>query len=481
MSACGPGVVPGPHGSFDQVRRSLILEERDVMTNRQHIPHPIVALFTACALALVAGCGASGDDRPAPTITSSVPPTTELTIGGEVSTVPRDPASSTEPLRPGVLTTSGVTYSIGEMVGSMVDITITDSEGGRFGYVYAGMAGIGTAEDFSAQLVDIFELSSTSVFVEATVDFSQIAGPLSMQDLFADSPADYLTWMAARPGVTAGPVTDTVFAGLPAQTMSYDVGVVDEAVPCYPDGRGCLASVTDGNFSYAYVDFEQTSVTLYQLKVAGLTFVIAVSELAGASDLAKTITIAERAVPTSAGDAVPLERTSPLSPEVEYYWSGSSLGTYTIVGSPDVKVGASEPGATWVDLISRDGYPCLSITDGAHANVFETMPDGSIQEGEPLTSDFIAFVADNDRVDVVRPASPTVIGAVDAVAIDVTAKQPLGHELFPLFFGGLTLGTGTVRIVAVLREPDAPPDIVMVELDSPCEAVFDSLRLHLNP
>ncbi len=180
---------------------------------------------------------------------------------------------------------------MGETTGPALEITITDDVGERYGYSVPGMAGIGDANDLSAQLVDVFELGTAEVFVEARVDFSQLSGgvPPEMVEL---APSDFLTWMSTRPGVTASEITETTFAGVPARTMTYNVGEVEGSLPCYPgDDRGCLASVTNTALGFGYVDFENTSMTLYQFEVAGVNIVVAVSALPGAAELAQTITI----------------------------------------------------------------------------------------------------------------------------------------------------------------------------------------------
>ena len=436
-------------------------------------------------LVATAGCGsdsrgstASQPDGAAAATTASVPDDLEIAGAVTVPSIASDSETPAELIRMGVPTTAGTTYALDGLAGPALDVTITDPSGGRFGYVFTGTAGIGLAADLSAQLVDIFSLSATSVHTDALVDFADITGPSAMSGLFERSPTDFLSWMSTRPGVTPGPIADTTFAGWPATTMTYDVGEVEGALPCYPDGRGCLASVTDAHLSGAYVDFEGTTVTLYQVKIAGLTIVVVVSELPGAAELAATITLKPTAAPPGADGAVALERMGQLSSDSRYYWAGSSFGTYTFAGSEAIRVGRGDPSVAWVDFFADGELPCLSIVDGTQAVMLEEAADGSSAEAGPVTAEFSERVATDPRLDVVQPTSPVTLGDVDAVSIDVTPTTDIGMQGVNLIGFGIPLRSGaTYRIVALSRSSDGAPDIVMLELGTACAAVLDDLTV----
>ena len=283
--------------------------------------------------------------------------------------------------------------------------------------------------------------------------------------------------MAGRPGITAGPVADTVFAGRPAKTMTYDVGHVDGAVPCHSgDDRACLSSVTNPQAGLAYQDYEGTTVTLYQIDVAGLTLVVAVSELPGAAQFAATITVAEGKPAAGTADAIALERTGPLAEGVTYFWDRSSIGTYKFIGDPAVKVGPfAPPVAHWVTLAHGQSEACMSISDGTQDVINQQDPGGGGHAAGPVTADLVNMITKMDFLHLLGPATPVSVGDVAATAIEVTG-EPGGLVIG----GGLMVAPGTkVRIVVIPRDGDAAPDVVMVELGSPCQALFDSLTLEL--
>ena len=441
---------------------------------------PYVTVLAALAIA-AAGCG-SGDGAASaePRATAPAPPTADtLDITGVVTTPSIDAGSTTpgEVIRLGVPTTAGTTYLLAGLAGPAVDITITDPVGDRFGYVLTGMAGIGLAEDMSAQLVDIFSLSATSVHKDALIDLSNITGGASRSGLFERSPTDFLTWMSTRPGVTAGPIIDSTFAGWPARTMTYDVGEVDGAVPCYPDSRGCLSSVTDAHLSAGYVDFEGTTVTLHQIEVAGLSIVVVVSERPGAADLANTIQIEPSDPPPGSDGAIALERMSPLADDARYYWSRSTFGTYTLAGAAAVRIGRGDPYESWLEFYAEGDLPCMSIADGTSAALPEIAADGSPTEAGPVPSDFIARIAGNPMLAVVQPVTAATVAGVEGSSIDVTLMADAGNnDAVSVISGGLPIVSGrTYRILGLPRGDASAPDIVMVELRSPCVPVFDSL------
>lgn len=163
----------------------------------------LIAALTASVM--VTGCGQSGSDRAdasaeAPNVTAEN--TAPLRVGGQVNaspSTPLTPSSTTEvdedasvsapttapdtegtnePLREGVPTRAGVTYSLDAAAGSDAAVSITDPHGGRFGFVVDGWASLSAAEDGSVNLVDIFELSSMYVYKDATYDLSQPTGAL---------------------------------------------------------------------------------------------------------------------------------------------------------------------------------------------------------------------------------------------------------------------------------------------------------------
>jgi hypothetical protein len=466
-------------------RHRRLYGRSDQLMNR-----PSFRIFAAVlATVAVGGCGGAantksgtGATRPPTSPTTDPPNTGELPISGAVTTSPAPAGAEAEiqPMRSGVPTTPGTTYSLSTITGSTVDITITDPDGERFGYDIPGMAGIGNADDLSAQLVDIFELSTAEVFTDATVDFAELTGGHPPAGFFASAPDDFLSWMAGRPGVTAGPTTETTFAGHPAATMTYDVGSVDDSIPCYAgDDRGCLASITNSQVGYGYVDYEGTTMTLYQLDVAGIRLVVAVSELPGAADLAATITIDERAPPDVAPGAVPIERVRPLTSGAMYYWAGSSIGTYTLIGNAPAEVGPfSRPGFAWIDFTVEGYPPCMSITDGTQDVLVESNPDGSAQPAGPITADLIDVVIGNGLLEVIEPPTSITIGDVEATAIDVTTVK---SDPVQVIGGGIPIWSDTtVRIVAIPRGQGAAPDVAMVVLGSPCEPMFDSLTVKVS-
>jgi hypothetical protein len=117
----------------------------------------------------------------------------------------------------------------------------------------------------------------------------------------------------------------------------------------------------------------------------------------------------------------------------------------------------------------------MSISDGVSASMVAPSATGWDPDG-PVGPDLIDRIIADEQLEVVAGPAPVAVGGVQAIAVEVTSALSL--DLVLLIGEGMPVWPDEiVRVVAIPRPGGGVPDVIMVELDSPCEAVYDSIEI----
>ncbi|MDP2290497.1 MAG: hypothetical protein Q8M22_04870 [Actinomycetota bacterium] len=267
-------------------------------------PHasPVRSLI-AVLLVAVTACGSNDEGSAAPTTqpaasTTSLEITTTTTAEPEiidsvtVETVatPGDGSTvveATETLRDGVPTVKGTTYSIIDPA-TKTGFSLVSSVDGAYPFLAPAYASLTVDEAGMEGLITIVGLDGTRTFIEPIVDVVQIPAD-GFQPLTEPVPADYLAWFAEMPGVTVGPVVETIVDGRPARSMTYSTGPTPNGLPCDANSvAGCLAALWNPNGAIMVYPGNETG-TLYELVVDGRRALLDVTIRKGAQEMFESL------------------------------------------------------------------------------------------------------------------------------------------------------------------------------------------------
>ena len=190
--------------------------------------------------------------------------------------------------------TAGTSYRVARSVVGR-SLQFTNPTNGTYGFLNPVGFVVSADEAGAEPLVSVVDLAALRVFTDPLVDVDAIiaAGAEAVLGATVAPPADFLAFFAALPGVEAGEVTATVFAGLPAKVMTWRFGAFDGGYPCSGSaGSNCVATtwLADGWVSsYAPGDAGST----YVLDIDGKTVVIEVPDRPGAEQVAGSIVIGD--------------------------------------------------------------------------------------------------------------------------------------------------------------------------------------------
>ncbi len=240
--------------------------------------------------------------EPAPETTEPAPETTER--AAETTTVETTVASLTtesgaeptlapsdaEELPDGPLS-AGTRYVIpgrASTITTSVEIEFTPPIDGLVAFAVPGFVGVSRDPAGLQPGLQIVALDRAEAIIDPAVDFANVSLPAP--ELVDDVPEDFLAWFGARPGITAGPITEVEFGGVPARQMTYQAGPVPGGFPCGPDvSKTCGAHLWVPS-GVAVVTLEGDAGTLYEV-VGGARVLIDIPEGVGSAELASSMTI----------------------------------------------------------------------------------------------------------------------------------------------------------------------------------------------
>jgi len=277
----------------------------------------IQALGIVAAVTLFAACSDDTTATPAATdapttVATTVPATTMVPVDTTVpaSTDPpaTDAPTTTEALLPslpvGQPLTDGTSYRMARSVIGR-SLQFTNPTDGAFGVSGPGGFFVAADQAGTEPLLGVFDLMKSRAFTDALIDLGTATtrpprpGALADADAAAltaatETPAtDYLAYFAALPGVEAGEVTTTEFAGHSAKVMTWRFGAFDGGYPCFGSARGnCVVTLW---FEVGVVASYWTgdAGTTYVLDIDGTTVVVEVPDRPGAKEAADSLVIGD--------------------------------------------------------------------------------------------------------------------------------------------------------------------------------------------
>lgn len=259
--------------------------------------HTLGTAFAAATIALLAA--ACSDDSKSSSTTKPVVETAAPTTTEQATTTTTAPLVAL-PAKQGTLAV-GTNYKVGRVVLQRA-LQLTGTADGQRGIAAAGRLWIYSDENVYVTLTDITQLrvfNDPQFDPTGTTDF-----PDKMMEVTQPMPQDPLAWAAALPGIQVSAITETTFGGQPARTLTYQFTDIPGTYPCpFSTSDKCVTGLfVPGNGSTGvFLPGDNTTVlwladdsgTLYELKLGDRTYLIDVSNVDGAAELAASIVIGD--------------------------------------------------------------------------------------------------------------------------------------------------------------------------------------------
>ena len=203
-----------------------------------------------------------------------------------------DPDDSTgeqavEELRDGVPTEKGKTYAIIDP-SSGTGFSLMSSVDGLYPFLAINTAALSLDEAGVEGMIGIYSLDRLRTFIDPNVDIFQIP-PDELEAVTEPIAVDYLTWVGGLPGVTVGPIEETIVDGWPARSMTYAFGPSANGLPCDDKSlAGCVFTLWNPAGSVSFYPPSETG-TLYEVLVDGSRALVDVAFRSGAQELFETL------------------------------------------------------------------------------------------------------------------------------------------------------------------------------------------------
>ncbi len=405
--------------------------------------------------------------------TTSGPPVTEPQKATTDSAPPDDTTAveAPVPVRNGARITLGHRFTTDKLLGDAADFTFLAPASGAWAALGDGYLALTADQTGKSPLIQAAEMDLTRILTNPSQNLDGLIGPDDSQP----APADVLGWFASRPGVTAGAIADGPLGGLPARSMTYSVGPFDGQTSCTAqDARPCLATLYNPIGAALYYSVGDSG-TMYELVVEGRHLLVDVADQPEAATLAASIQFSPRRPADVQADTQRLPLTGPLTPATTYFWTGSSLATYILAEGAGLEVtsnfrfGANPP----LQLGVGDAR-CMSISDGSTSSWVggATLDPNSTLAAMP--DDLLAALTTLRLLTVTSgPAAGTLDGHA-TTTLELTARG----KAVDLLAGSLTARAATTtRVMLVSRGDGQQPDVIMVDVGSPCEAMLTNIHL----
>jgi hypothetical protein len=364
-------------------------------------------------------------------------------------------------------------YRTDKVVGPIVPIEFELPVDDLYVAAEEGFLGVNAAPGGEGTLVAVTQVDNGEVFLQPNIDYAQLPNDTYRAEVIGPAPADILTWLAARPGISAGRIVETTIAGFPARSMTYQVGTFDGALACLPnEARACHATLWAAPTGLGQVYLVGDSGTMFEVTVANQRFAVDVYDVEHAAEVASSLRFVVEPPPNAPAGSESVPFVGPHTDGAVYYSERSSNGLYLLDGVGGISSSVSrlrDPAL----VLEADGSECLSIVDGSHTDWLASS-DPAAREVTSMPDDLIAAVVARTDLEVVAEPFPVSLGDTDARGVDVTPRIA-GVQLANF---STPLPTGVVsRIIEVPTFDDDVPDLIVAILGSPCEQVLTSLQL----
>jgi len=455
----------------------------------------VLLLAASCTSHPTVGLASDGSRRDATSAVGSVTPSRGSGSGVERPVVDGTELSDGRPYR-----VTGVLQDI--------DVVFTGPSMPVYGHTAGHRVALSLDGEGRQTVLSVMPVANPRVFPSPDVVLEDVEDELAA--VTADAPSDLLTWLAARPFLSAGPIEEGVeLGGLTGRGFDYVVGELSAgARACGATSpTRCAATI----WASGVVDHVAPGEhgRMVELDAAGQRLLVQITDGAAADELLHSLAFELWPPPKQATDAVRLPYFAPaLSPGQHYLIDRVSEGLGLVTTAPTDAVTASQRDElVWFGSSSqpsvRRHYDFVAIdADTAAANSSSTVDPYAIAGpgGIPLwqlerflrgmirlPDDPLMWLVQQPYVEVVRPVRSATIGGVTARVVDVRVAagtagfpcpdgvgvcvMPFAHasDAFPM-----VMSSEYVTRVVDFRLGDHRL-LITADLGTPGEALLDSL------
>ncbi len=321
-----------------------------------------------------------------------------------------------------------------------IDVVFTGPSMPVYGHTSGHRVALSLDKDGRQTVLSVIPVANPRVFPSPDVVLEDVEDELT--SVTSDAPVDILTWMAARPYLSAGAIKDGVdLGGLPGRKFDYVVGdLSDGARACGATSpTRCAATIWASGVVDHVAAGEHGRVV--ELDAAGQRLLVQITDGAAADELLASLEFELWPVPKQVSDAVRLPYFAPsLLSGQRYLIDKVSTGLGLVITTPTDAVTASQReelvwfGDPIQSAARRHYYFVAADADTAVANSDSTLdpyamggPGGIplwqlerfLQDTLRLPDDPVTWLLQQPYVEVVRPARTATIGGVTARVADV--------------------------------------------------------------
>jgi hypothetical protein len=364
----------------------------------------------------------------------------DATSGVDSAIPSRGSGSGVErPVVDGTQLSSGRPYRITGVLQD-IDVVFTGPSMPVYGRTSGHRVALSLDEEGRQTVLSVIPVANPRVFPSPDVVLEDVEDELA--SVTADAPADILTWIAARPYLSAGPIKNGVnLGGLTGRGFDYVVGELsDRAQACGATSpTRCAATI----WASGVVDHVAPGGhgRMVELDAAGQRLLVQITDGAEADELLASLEFELWPAPKQMADTVRLPYFAPgLSQGQHYLIDRVSKGLGLVTTAPTDTVTASQRDElVWFGDPSqpsvRRHYDFVAIdADTAAANSNSTVDPYAIAGpgGIPLwqlqrflrgmfrlPDDPLIWLVQQPYVEVVRPVRSATVGGVIARVVDV--------------------------------------------------------------
>jgi hypothetical protein len=186
---------------------------------------------------------------------------------------------------------AGVTYRLGKAPLER-PVWLTNPIDGATGGATRGGFFLSEDEAGLEVLLLVIDLAHTKFLADPLIDSNSLISQQAVDAAATDPPDDYLAHFASLPGVTAGEVYESEFAGFPARALDWHVDTVEGGFPCGDPAKGNCLNVTASSVWITQYRAGDTGTT-YVFELDGRPIVAEVQDRPGAQEAAESVIIGE--------------------------------------------------------------------------------------------------------------------------------------------------------------------------------------------
>jgi hypothetical protein len=391
----------------------------------------LILLASGCTSHSTVGLASADGSRPDATSSAASPPVSR----GSSSGVER-------PVVDGTQLSSGRPYRVSDVLQD-IDVVFTGPSTPAYGAASGHRVAVSLDKEGRETVLSVVPIANLRVFTSPDVVLEDVEDELA--SVTTEAPADIVTWMAARPFLSTGPVTDGLqLGGLTGRGFDYVVGdLSDRAAAC-----GGASTMRCAATFWASGVVNQVSAgergRILELDAAGQRLLVQITDGAVADDLLASLQFELWPTPKQAADAVRLPYFSPsLSSGQRYLIDKVSKGLGLVTTAPTAALTASQrhelvwfgepdqpPGRRHYDFVAVDAATAVANSDSTLDPYAIVGPGGIalwqlqrfLKDTLTLPDDPMMWLVQQPYVEVVRPVRSARVGGVVARIADVRVR-----------------------------------------------------------